>query len=88
MQTVVRTATPTKGRNHAPPETEDVVSKLPFRWHAQTTTVEGMPPRTARAGDVQHDEPMQVHSSENSGPVKTLTFRIVEKGKTTTVRVP
>jgi hypothetical protein len=53
----------------------------------QTKTVEGMPPKTTRAGEIEHEDPMQMHTSVNTGPVKSLTFRIIEKGKPTTVRV-
>jgi quercetin dioxygenase-like cupin family protein len=55
---------------------------------SETYTIEGQAPKVVRAGDVLHEEPMQVHTVENSAPVKLLVVRIVDKGKETMVRVP
>jgi oxalate decarboxylase/phosphoglucose isomerase-like protein (cupin superfamily) len=55
---------------------------------SQTITVEGQAAKTFRAGDVSHEEPNQVHTSENSATVKLFLLRILEKGKPETVRVP
>lgn len=62
-----------------------------FTWvveGSETYEVEGKPVKTVKAGDVLHEEPMQVHTVENLSPVKLLIMRIVEKGKPATVRIP
>lgn len=44
--------------------------------------------KTVTAGDVLHEPPMQVHTVDNSLPVKLLVVRVIDKGKQATVRVP
>ena len=55
---------------------------------SQISTQEGKPPITVRTGDVLYEEPMRVNISANSSPAKVVTFRILEKGKPATIRVP
>jgi uncharacterized cupin superfamily protein len=62
-----------------------------FTWvieGSETYELEGKPARIVNAGDVLHEEPMQVHTVENQSPVKLLVIRIAEKGKPATVRIP
>lgn len=62
-----------------------------FTWvieGSETYELEGQPVKIVKAGDVLHEEPMQVHTVENESPVKLLVMRIAEKGKPATVRVP
>jgi hypothetical protein len=62
-----------------------------FTWvieGSEVYAVEGKPARTVNAGDVLHEEPMQVHTADNQSTVKLFVVRIVEKGKTATVRLP
>ena len=62
-----------------------------FNWvieGSEVQTLQGKPPITAKAGDVLHDGPGEIHETENTAPVKLLTFRIIEKGKPTTTRLP
>ncbi|PYS32548.1 MAG: hypothetical protein DMG14_34270 [Acidobacteria bacterium] len=62
-----------------------------FAWiieGSEVYTVDGQPARTVKAGDLLHEEPMQMHTTENQSPVKLLVLRVVEKGKPATVRVP
>ena len=62
-----------------------------FNWiieGLETQAIEGRPPVTAKAGDVLHDGPGEVHEAQNIGPVKLLLFRILEKGKPVTTRLP
>jgi len=62
-----------------------------FTWvieGAETYELDGKPVKIVKAGDVLHEEPMQVHTVENQSPVKLLVMRIVEKGKPATVRMP
>ena len=49
---------------------------------------EGKPVKTVKAGDVLHEVPMGIHTAANQTRVKLLTFRLMEKGKPATVRVP
>jgi quercetin dioxygenase-like cupin family protein len=49
---------------------------------------EGRPPTVIHKGEVLLEQPMQVNVSENSAAAKTVTFRILEKGKPESVRVP
>jgi len=64
--------------------------------HSFTYVIEGseayqlerQPAKIVKAGDVLHEEPMQVHTVENQSPVKLLVMRIIEKGKPATVRIP
>jgi len=55
---------------------------------SEEQVLEGKPSKTVRAGEVLHEEPMEVHTSSNQSPIKLLTVRIVEKGKPASVRVP
>jgi uncharacterized cupin superfamily protein len=62
-----------------------------FTWiieGAETYKLDGQPVKIVKAGDVLHEEPMQVHTVENQSPVKLLVMRIVEKGKPATVQIP
>jgi quercetin dioxygenase-like cupin family protein len=62
-----------------------------FTWvidGSESYELEGKPVKMVKTGDLLHEEPMQVHTVENQSPVKLLLVRIVEKGKTATVRVP
>ena len=46
---------------------------LRFSWiieGSEEQIVQGMPPKAAKAGDVIHEEPMQVSQSRNTGRVK------------------
>lgn len=54
---------------------------------SQVRTIEGKPDAVAKAGDMLYEEPMEVHTSKNTDPVKILTFRILEKGKAVTTRI-
>ena len=47
--------------------------------------IEGKPSRVVKAGDVLHEEPMQVHTVGNAKPVKLLVIRVSEKGQPDTV---
>ena len=55
---------------------------------SQTSTQEGRPPIVIRRGELLLEHPMQPNVSENSAPAKVVTFRILEKGKPQSVRVP
>jgi len=55
---------------------------------SEISTQEGRPPIVIHRGEVLFEQPMQVNVSENSAPVKFVTFRILEKGKPENVRVP
>jgi hypothetical protein len=55
---------------------------------SQTSTQGGRPPIVIRKGELLLELPTQVNVSENSAPAKTVTFRILEKGKPENVRVP
>ncbi len=73
----------TSGKHYHPAHT--------FNWvieGSEIHTVEGRPPITAKAGHVLHDGPGEVHEAQNSAPVKLLVFRIIEKGKPVTTRLP
>jgi quercetin dioxygenase-like cupin family protein len=62
-----------------------------FTWiieGSEVYTIAGQPPKQVKAGDLLHEEPMQLHTTENQSPVKLLVVRVVEKGKQATVRVP
>jgi quercetin dioxygenase-like cupin family protein len=55
-----------------------------------TRDIEGMPPVTARAGDVFYIPSRKVHETKNASttdPLKLLVFRIHEKGQPITVRI-
>jgi hypothetical protein len=49
---------------------------------------EGQQTRTVNAGEVLHEDPLELHTVSNSAPVKLLVVRIAEKGKPATVRAP
>jgi quercetin dioxygenase-like cupin family protein len=49
--------------------------------------IEGQPKVVVKAGDVLHEKPKQVHTVDNTGPVKLLVVRVAEKGQPETVRV-
>jgi hypothetical protein len=51
-------------------------------------TIDGQPTKQVKSGDLLHEKPMQIHTTENQSPVKLLVVRIVEKGKAATVRLP
>jgi hypothetical protein len=55
---------------------------------SQVRMVEGRPPETFRVGDVTQEDPGQVSESDILTPTKVLLFRIIEKGKPATTRVP
>ena len=55
---------------------------------SQTSTQEGRPPIVIRSGELLLEQPMEANVSENSAPAKVVTFRILEKGKPQSVRVP
>jgi quercetin dioxygenase-like cupin family protein len=55
---------------------------------SQTSTQAGKPAIVVRKGELLLEEPTQVNISENLAPAKVVTFRILEKGKPQTVRVP
>jgi hypothetical protein len=55
---------------------------------SQTSTQQGKPPVVIHKGELLLEDPTQANVSENSAPAKVVTFRILEKGKPQTVRVP
>ena len=55
---------------------------------SQISTQEGTPPIVIHRGEVLLEEPMRANVSENSAVAKVVTFRILEKGKEESVRVP
>jgi quercetin dioxygenase-like cupin family protein len=55
---------------------------------SQTSAQEGKPPVVIHKGELLLEQPAQVNVSENSAPAKVVTFRILEKGKPQSVRVP
>jgi quercetin dioxygenase-like cupin family protein len=62
-----------------------------FAWMlegVQVKTIRGNAPVTARAGELMHEGPMEVHETSSSAPAKALVIRIAEKGKSATIRVP
>lgn len=61
-----------------------------FLEGAGSREIEGMPRATAKAGDVFYIPPNKVHETRNDSttdPLKSVVFRIHEKGKPITVRV-
>jgi hypothetical protein len=61
-----------------------------FSWAIEGTEiekVEGKPPRTVNVGELVHEGPMEIHDNENKMPVRKLTFRILEKGKSCSTQV-
>lgn len=73
----------TSGKHHHPAHSFTYVLE-----GSETYAVEGEAPETVRAGDVLHEPPMQVHTVDNSTPVKLLVVRVIDKGKQATVRLP
>ena len=62
-----------------------------FSWvieGSQTKTVQGRPPVTIRAGELMTEAPLEVSETVTAAPAKVLLFRIAEKGKPITVRMP
>lgn len=62
-----------------------------FAWMiegAQTRMVEGKPVESFKTGDVVEEAPQEVSESDILAPTRVLLFRIAEKGKPLTVRVP
>jgi quercetin dioxygenase-like cupin family protein len=55
---------------------------------SETYALEGQASKTVHAGDVLHETPMEIHTVDNSGPVKLLVVRVIEKGKEAAVRLP
>ena len=49
---------------------------------------DGEAPHTIKAGEIHYETPMMVNATNNTSPVKVVTFRIQEKGKPETVTVP
>ena len=47
--------------------------------------IEGKPTKVVTAGDLLHEEPMLVHTVDNTEPVKLLVVRVLEKGQPDTV---
>src|SRR5579862_2874445 len=54
---------------------------------SRTVTADGMP-QTIPVGGIHYEAPMKVNISINASPVRVVTFRILEKGKAESVRVP
>jgi quercetin dioxygenase-like cupin family protein len=53
-----------------------------FTWivdGSEIYAIEGRKPPVIHSGDLLHEEPMQVHTTENDLPVKLLVMRILEK---------
>jgi quercetin dioxygenase-like cupin family protein len=50
--------------------------------------LDGESSRTVHTGDLLHEAPMQLHTVDNSKPVKLLVLRVIEKGKQATVQAP
>ena len=55
---------------------------------SRTVKEDGAPPQIVRTGGIHFEAPMKANISENAGPAKVVTFRIVEKGKPESVQVP
>jgi quercetin dioxygenase-like cupin family protein len=53
---------------------------------SETWEVEGKPKVTVKPGDFLYDEPGKVHQTVSTAPLKLLVIRILEKGKSDTVR--
>lgn len=47
--------------------------------------IEGQPSKVVKAGDILHEQPMQVHTADNAKPVKLLVIRVSDKGQPDTV---
>jgi len=62
-----------------------------FTWILEgneTYAVDGQASRLVKSGEILHEEPQQVHTVTNTDPVKLLVFRVIEKDKPVTVRMP
>jgi hypothetical protein len=62
-----------------------------FAWMiegSQARMVEGQPTETFEVGDIVEERPMEVSESDILAPTKVLLFRILDKGKPVTVRLP
>jgi len=62
-----------------------------FAWMiegAQRRMVDGKPVESFKVGDVVEEAPKEVSESDILAPTKVLLFRIAEKGKPLTVRIP
>ena len=55
---------------------------------SRTVTVDGTPAQVVPVGGIHYEAPMKANVSNNASPAKVITFRILEKGKPGTVRVP
>ena len=72
----------TSGRHYHPAHS--------FSWiieGSETHLADGKATVTAKPGDLIHDEPMEIHESQNAAALKFLQVRIVEKGKPVTTRI-
>lgn len=62
-----------------------------FAWMiegSQRRMIDGKPVESFAVGDVVEEAPLEVSESEILTPTKVLLFRIAEKGRPLTVRVP
>jgi len=62
-----------------------------FAWMiegAQRRVVDGKPAESFKVGDVVMEPPAEVSESDILAPTRVLLFRIAEKGKPLTVRLP
>ncbi len=62
-----------------------------FAWMiegAQRRMVDGKPVESFKVGDVVMESPAEISESDILAPTKVLLFRIAEKGKPLTVRLP
>jgi len=62
-----------------------------FAWMlegSQVRFVEGQPSQTFHVGDVTQENPGEISESDILTPTKVLLFRILEKGKPETTRLP
>ena len=62
-----------------------------FAWMvegSQRRMVAGKPTESFKVGDAVEERPTEVSESDILAPTKVLLFRIAEKGKPLTVRVP
>jgi hypothetical protein len=55
---------------------------------AQVRFVEGQPSQTFHVGDVTQENPGEISESDILTPTRVLLFRILEKGKPETTRIP
>ena len=62
-----------------------------FAWMlegSQVRFVDGQPSQTFHVGDVTQENPGEISESDILTPTKVLLFRILEKGKPETTRIP